>query len=248
MLSQGVPHFSGINPEGGNSMAGINFETQPTLEQIRDTIVTLVKESSQHQHEIGRLYNYVVDHKLAELAGYSAREYFSQNVKVLSQATLSAYGAVAKRFTAQHCTQYGMFNLRALISYAEAAKVQLGGEEPGAVIIDVPQEDGSVEQQLFAVCSLDEVERATRAKRLPPPAQVPVNDRARLLFLSASLDKHFQPVAPVRLTSRVQKGQTLLNLEGVPLTALPLLMTALQEGVQAEPTAAPRPEAATVVQ
>jgi hypothetical protein len=231
-------------------MAGINtFDTHPTLDQIRDTILTLVKESSKQQHEIGRLYNYAVDKKLAELAGYrSAREYFSQNVKVLSQATLSAYGTVAKRFTAQHCTQYGMFNLRALIGYAEAANVLLGGEDPGAVIIDVPQEDGSVEQQLFADCSLDAVERATRAKRMPPPAQVPANDRAQLLFLVASLEKHFQPVAPVRLTSRVEKGQTLVNLEGVPLTALPLLMTALQEGVQAAPTVALRPEAAAVVQ
>jgi hypothetical protein len=231
-------------------MAGINtFDTNLTLDQIRDTIVTLAKESSKQQHEIGRLYNHAVDNKLAELAGYpSAREYFSQNVKVLSQATLSAYGTVAKRFTAQHCTQYGMFNLRALISYAQAANVLLGGEDPGAVIIDVPQEDGSLQQQLFIDCSLDEVERAARAKRLPPPAQLPVSDRARLLFLSASLDKHFQPVAPVRLTSRVQKGQTLLNLEGVPLTALTLLLTALQEGVQSEPTVAPRPEAAIAVQ
>jgi len=228
-------------------MAGIAFDTKPTLEQIRDSIITLVKESSTQHHEIGRLYNYAVDHKLAEQAGHRTREYFSQNVKVLSQATLSAYGTVARRFTAQHCTQYGMFNLRALLSYAQAANVQLGGEEPGAVIIDVPQEDGSVKQELFADCSVEDVERATRAKRLPPAAQMPVNDRAMLLLLSASLEKHFQPVAPVRLSSRVEKGQTLVSLEGVPLTALPLLMTAIQEGVASQPGVAERTAAATAL-
>jgi hypothetical protein len=229
-------------------MAGIAFDTKPTLEQIRDSIITLVKESSTQHHEIGRLYNYAVDHKLAEQAGYrSAREYFSQNVKVLSQATLSAYGTVAKRFTAQHCMQYGMFNLRALLSYVQAANVQLGGEDPGAVIIDVPQEDGSVKQELFADCSVDEVERATRAKRLPPVAQVPVGDRALLLVLSASLEKHFQPVAPVRLSSRVEKGQTLVSLEGVPLKAMTLLLTAIQEGVEPHPTMAERTAGATAL-
>jgi hypothetical protein len=230
-------------------MAVINtFDTKPTLEQIRDSIINLVKESNTQQHEIGRLYNYAVDHKLAELAGYrSAREYFSQNVKLLSQATLSAYGTVAKRFTAQHCTQYGMFNLRALLSYAQAADVLLGAEDPGTIIIDVPQEDGSVQQQLFADCSVEELERATRAKRLPPVTQVPVSDRALLLVLSASLEKHFQPVAPVRFSSRVEKGQTLVSLEGVPLTAMTLLMTAIQEGMESQPTGAERAAAATAL-
>ena len=55
----------------------------------------LAQEHSNH-HRIGQLYNYIVDNRLAEKAGFKdARAYLSQEVAALSQASLSTYGAVA---------------------------------------------------------------------------------------------------------------------------------------------------------
>ncbi len=41
---------------------------------------------------MGQRYNYVVDNKLAELEGFKdARDYFSQNLRDVSQASLTTY-------------------------------------------------------------------------------------------------------------------------------------------------------------
>lgn len=85
-----------------------------TLEQVTSTINGLVKQGSTAAHQIGTLYNYVVSRRLAELAGYkNAQSYFNETVKALSQATLSTYGAVARSFSEEVCTQYGVYHLRA---------------------------------------------------------------------------------------------------------------------------------------
>jgi hypothetical protein len=89
-----------------------------TLEQLRDTINSLARQGSTSAHQIGTLWNHVVDRRLAEIAGHkSAQDYFSKNVKALSQSTLTVYGTVARSFTEAVCTQYGMGNLRELLRY-----------------------------------------------------------------------------------------------------------------------------------
>ncbi|MFY0524922.1 hypothetical protein ACN28I_17805 [Archangium gephyra] len=84
-----------------------------TLDQIRDTINALARQGSTANHQIGVLYNHVVDRRLAEIAGYkSTQDYFIAHVKALAQSTLSLYGTVARNFTESVCTQHGMGNLR----------------------------------------------------------------------------------------------------------------------------------------
>jgi hypothetical protein len=147
---------------------------------------------------------------------------------------LSVYGAVARKFSEEACTQYGMYRLRALLSYAEAASVIIG--DPGPMAIDVPRDDGRVVTKPFSECSVDEVERATRAKRSPPPERVPVPDQARLLFFEDSIFRNFEGVAPVRFTAHTEEGKTYVNLQNVPMVEMPRLMKALQEGMEAHPS------------
>jgi hypothetical protein len=223
----------------GTAMLPVETEQQVsdlTLEDATNTMNALVRQGSTAAHQIGTLYNHIVGRKLAELAGYkTARDYFNKHVKGLSQATLSAYGTVARQFPEAVCTQYGMFNLRALISYA-ATTGDVLGSDPGALGIDVPQEDGKVLRKPFRDCSVEEVERATRAKKAPVPARVPVSDKARLLFFEDSLFRNFDGVAQVRFSAHNEEGQTFLNLQNVPMQEVTRLIQALQEGLEAEPS------------
>ena len=207
-----------------------------TIEQIRDTVIALARQGSTAGHQIGTLWNHVVDRRLAEIAGYrSALEYFSKHVKVLSPATLSNYGTVARNFAEAICTKYGMTNLRELLRYADVGGTPIP-EDPGALPIDVPQEDGKLVTKPFSACSVDELERATRAKRTPAPVRVPVADQARLLFLEDSLHRRFEGVGEVRFSSRSKGGKTLISLQDVPMLELERLTQALNDGMDAEPT------------
>ncbi|MFY0524921.1 hypothetical protein ACN28I_17800 [Archangium gephyra] len=104
--------------------------------------------------------------------------------------------------------------------------------------IQVPQEDGKVVTKPFSECSVDELERATRAKRAPPVSRVPIADQARLLFLEDSIVTRFSGVAQVRFSSRNKGGKTLVSLQDVPMTELVRLTEAIQDGISAEPTLA----------
>lgn len=214
--------------------------TDMTLEEIGDTINSLVQQGNTNQYQVGTLYNHVVDRKLAELAGYkNAQVYFSRKVKAVSQSTLTVYGTVARNFPEAVCTNFGVYPLRALLRYVDATGMVLDRGNPGPMTIDVPQDDGKkVVAKPFAECSVDEVERATQLKKTPPPVRVPVPDKARLLFFEESLSRNFDGVAPVRLSSRSENGKTLLNVQDVPMSEVARLLKALQEGMNAEPTLA----------
>ncbi|MFL5358843.1 hypothetical protein [Archangium sp.] len=221
------------------AVIGQAIGTDMTLEEIGDTINSLIQQGNTNQHQIGTLYNHVVDRKLAEVAGYkNAQVYFSRKVKAVSQSTLTVYGTVARNFPEAICTNFGVYTLRALLRYVEATGMVLDRGNPGVMVIDVPQDDGKVVAKPFAECSVDELERATRLKKTPPPVRVPVPDKARLLFFEDSLLRNFDGVAPVRLSSRSEDGKTLLSVQDVPMSEVARLLKALQEGMNAEPTLA----------
>jgi hypothetical protein len=211
-----------------------------TLEQIKDTINSLIQQGHNSTYQIGLLYNHVVDKKLAVLAGYKdARDFFSQHVKAISQATLTVYGRVARGFPEAVVNQYGPYKLRALLAYAEVAGIVLG-VDPSSQLIDVPQDNGTLTHKSFADCTVDELQRASKAKTAPPKVAMPVADRVRLMLLGDSLGRTFSDVSSVRMTSRSLGGQTVLTVENVPVAQLERLIQALQEGASAEPTLRPR--------
>ena len=204
-----------------------------TLEQVRDAILAHLKEGNAGHYNIGRLYNYVVDNKLAEEKKYeSAQAYFSQHIQELSQSTLTRYGAVAREFTEEACREHGVMKLHTLRAYAKEAKLQLPAGGPDSMPIDVPQESGAAAQKPFAECSLEELRQAVKHKRKPSRADMPATDSARIQFMRESFSRHFAKGARVELKTSVQRGKTLLTIQGVPLEDVERLMEALMEGVQ----------------
>jgi hypothetical protein len=219
------------------------FDSTMTLDEARDTMNSLIQQGGSTAHRLGTIYNHIVSRKLAELAGYSsAQEFFNKEVRGLSQATLTTYGTVARSFPEAICTHFGVYRLRAFMRYVEAAGLVLDAANPGVMAVEVPGEDGKVVVKSFQECSVDEVDRATRAKKTPTPVRVPVPDRARLLFFEDSLFRNFSGVAEVRISTNSQDGKTFLNLQGVPMSEVPRLIQALQQGLEAQPSLAAPPQ------
>jgi hypothetical protein len=202
-----------------------------TLEQVTGRILELFAQGEAGNHQIGLLYNHVVEQKLAEKKGYkNARDYFSQHLKVLGQSTLSLYGTVAKTFTEQDATRYGMNNLGVLLTYAEATNLWLPDTGPGQVPIDVPLEDGSVTPKPFAECTVAELKLAVKHKRQPnAKSPLPAADDSRIQALRQHLTQRFSRSYGVKVEARVSRGKTFISLVNVPLEELDSLTEALME-------------------
>ncbi|OJT23179.1 hypothetical protein BO221_20110 [Archangium sp. Cb G35] len=211
---------------------GSNTLPELTLEQVRDSILGYLEQGNAGLYNIGRLYNYTVDNKLAEKNKYeSAQQFFSQQLKALSQSTLSRYGAVAREFSEEACKKYGVMNLTTLRSYAAAADIQPTSGDPGATPIDVPQEDGRVVRKPFAECTMEELKLAVKGKRNPSRATMPATDAARVEFMRESLSRHFAQSARVQFKTNIKGGKTFLTIQGVPLEEVERLMEALLDGL-----------------
>jgi hypothetical protein len=203
-----------------------------TLEQVRDSILGYLAQGHSGHYNIGRLYRYVVDNKLADTGGYaSAQDFFSQNFRTLSKATLSLYGTVSQEFSEPICVAYGMTNLGALLTYEKLTGVQLPEGDPGSVLIEVPGEDEVVQRKPFADCTLEDMRLALRHKR-KPVVPVPAVDAARVQFLSESVARYFSGNSRVRVNSRVHRGKTMVTMQDVPLAELERFAEALLDGMQ----------------
>ncbi len=200
-----------------------------TLEQVRVAMLTLMADEHINHHRMGVLYNYVVDKKLAELAGYkNARDWFSQNLRDLSQTTLTTYGTVAHQFSEDIARRFGVTCLSLLLVYKELAGLKVDHEAPGAAPIDVPDSKGVVTSKPFSACSVDELRRAIQAKRKPtsskplPPEAVELADQ-----VSKAVASRFQKGDPVKVQLRNHQGTAVLDFRGIPLEKLAKLVEAL---------------------
>jgi hypothetical protein len=154
-----------------------------TLEQITTEMLGLMAKESLNHHRMGQLYNFTVEKKLAQKAGYKdAKDFFSQRLVDLSQATLTTYGAVAEHFSATVARRFGVTCLSLLLTYAELAGLKLDYEEPGSTSIEVPDEKGHMQALPFSNCSLDQMRRALQRKRKPTSSQpVPAENEVAAL-------------------------------------------------------------------
>ncbi|WP_309892658.1 hypothetical protein [Archangium sp.] len=211
-----------------------------TLEQVRDSILDHLEQGNAGHYRIGQLYNYTVDTRLAEKNGYdSAQLFFSQEIQALSQATLTRYGAVAREFTEEACTKYGVINLTTLRTYANAAEFELTSDDPGSTPIDVPQKDGgALMRKSFSDCSLEELRLAVKHKRAPSQKAPPASEMARIELMRESLSRHFAKGARVQLKTNSSRGKTLVTIQGVPLADMERLMEALMDGLIPPPVRA----------
>jgi hypothetical protein len=216
-----------------------NSLSELTLEQARASIASSLEQGNAGQYTIGRIYNHIVNRNLAKKNGYESTEaFFNRHFKALSQAMLTRYGTVAKKFSEEACRKYGVTNLIALRNYAKTANIQIASDDPGPTPIDVPQEGGGIEQKPFSECSVVDLKLASKRKRAPSLETMPAEEEARVEFMRKSIDHHFGEKARVQIKASVQDGETFLTIQGVPFKQVDRLMEALLDGFMPQPVRA----------
>ncbi len=200
-----------------------------TLEQVRVAMLQLMADESINHHRMGQLYLYTVKNKLAEAAGFKdARDYFSQNLKDLSQSALTMYGAVAEGFSEDVARRFGVTCLYLLLTYKQAADIQVNHEEPGPTLIEVPDTQGVVTPKPFSACSVDEMRRAIQRKRKPSSSKpLPAEDLVIADQVEQEVLSRFAKGTKVRVGVRNEQGTAVLDFKGVPLTERQKLAEAL---------------------
>ena len=141
-----------------------------TLDQLRDAIIECLLQGPAGHYRIGKLYNHIVWNRRAVNAGYpTTREYFRRHVRVLSHASLTMFGAVARKFDQPTCEKYGMANLGALLEYERLryGTVLYVPREPGNIPIEIPRREGLTLTKPFADCTPEDLRQAVRARRAP---------------------------------------------------------------------------------
>jgi hypothetical protein len=201
------------------------------LEQLGAELLKLFAQGSSNHHRMGELYNHIVDKRLPEKAGYKdAKEYFSKHLANVPQSSLSMYGAVAHVFSEPVARRYGITSLHVLLSYKEAADMEINPEEPGNTPIEVPDDKGVVSTLPFSQCSVDQLRRAVQRKRKPsstkplPPEKV---ELAEQVSEAVALRFPKGKGAIVKVAVRNQKGKAVMDFKGIPVEQLLLLAEAL---------------------
>ena len=190
-----------------------------TLDEVRLAMLELMGQEDINHHRMSQLYNYVVDRRLAEAAGYKhPPDYFSKHLVDMSRATLVVYGTVASHFSESTSRRFGITCLSLLLTYAEASDFEVNSEEPGTHVIEVPGDNGAVTPKPFGQCSVDEMRKALQRKRKPASSKpLPTEDLALpdryLEAVTGGL-----PRGSARVQVRNHKGKAVLDFRGIPLT------------------------------
>jgi hypothetical protein len=200
-----------------------------TLKQVHLAMLQLMREENINHHRMGQLYNYVVDKELAQKAGYKdAKDFFSQHLADLSQATLSTYGAVAEAFSEPVARRFGVTCLHLLLIYKEAADIEVNAEEPGGTLIEVPGDKGQVATKPFGDCSVDQMRKALQRKRKPASSK-PLPPEVELLAdqYREAVTGRFSKGTRVKVLVRNEKGEAVLDFKGIPVKQVSQLAAAL---------------------
>jgi hypothetical protein len=142
------------------------------------------------------------------------------------------YGAVAAEFSEPVARRFGVTCLNLLLGYKEAADVKVNCEEPGPTLIEVPDEKGHVTTQPFSACSVDEMRRALRRKRMPASSKpLPPEVEARAEQYSEAVARRFPKGKGLRVKALVrnEKGKAVMDFKGIPVDQLGLLAEALTD-------------------
>ena len=200
-----------------------------TLEQVPPAMRQLMREENGSQHRMGQLYNYTVNKRLAEKAGYKdAKDFFAQHLADLSQATLSTYGAVAEAFSEPVARRYGVNCLALLLTYKEATDIEVNHEEPGGTLIEVPDDKGVVTTKPFGECSVDQMRRALLRKRKPASTK-PLPPEAEVLAeqYREAVTGRVPTGVRVKVLVRNEKGKAVLDFKGIPYEQVSQLIAVL---------------------
>jgi len=188
-----------------------------------------MKEENTNHYRMGQFYNYVVDKKLAEKANFKdAKDYFTKHLADLSQTSLTLYGAVANDFSEPVARRFGVICLYLLLTYKEAADIEVNHEEPGDTLIEVPDDKGHVTAKPFGDCSVDQMRRALQRLRKPTSSKpLPPEAEALAEQYSEAVTGSFPKGTRVKVLVRNQKGKAVLDFKGIPLEQVNQLVEAL---------------------
>ncbi|MBN1206453.1 MAG: hypothetical protein JXB05_16310 [Myxococcaceae bacterium] len=200
-----------------------------TLPQWRATLLQLKAVESTNHYRMGEHYNLLVESKLAEAAGYKgAQDYISKELRDISAATLRTYGAVAARFSEDVARQFGVIRLSLLLTYKEAAAIQVDPREPGGTVIEVPGNNGEVKPTPFAQCGVEDLRKALQRLRKPASSQpLPEADLALAHRYREAVTGNFPKEVPVKVQLRNDGGTAVLDFTNIPLTQVLQLAQAL---------------------
>ncbi len=212
-----------------------------TLDQVRKTMIDLMMEENVNHHRMGQLYNYVVKNRLAQNAGYKdARDYFRKTLADLAQSSLSMYGAVAASFSEAVTRRYGVTCLYLLLAYETATGQKFNHAELGGVRIEVPGENGEVRARLFDECTSEDLRNAVRHKRKPASSQpVPAQYVALAEQYQVAVKNRFPAGTVITVVARNQKGDSVIDIKGIPAAQMDLLLEALMDELPAVPELLP---------
>ncbi|MBI5547055.1 MAG: hypothetical protein HY901_24510, partial [Deltaproteobacteria bacterium] len=160
-------------------------QVDPAANELK---VQRAKNVVAHLHEVwtkgedvawekGQDYNSIVDEALAKALGFRyTRELMAHEFCAdYSQATLSAYGRVAKAFTQEQARKYKVTNLGKLLEYQSVAHAGPTTGDPGQFPIRVPGKNGTTSDMPFSACSTRDISAAIASFKgpregLPPEA------------------------------------------------------------------------------
>jgi hypothetical protein len=174
---------------------------------------------------------------LAQKAGYKdAREYFSKTLADLSQSALTMYGTEATYFSEAVATRFGITCLYLLLTYKTAANLKLNHEEPGGTLIEVPAQHGEVTAKPFNDCSVEDMRRAIRHKRKPSASTPVLVEHVALADqYQEAVTNRFPHGVVILVEVRNQKGDSVLDIKGIPVEQVSLLVGALMDQLPAAP-------------
>jgi hypothetical protein len=224
------------------STAMPDSQAQLTAEDEWQKIVALAGDDDLEKHQIGVAYNRIVDEKLAQSAGFkSAKEFFDsklaeaakngpteQGLKLreLSRATLSAYGNLAKAFSAHDFSEHGFNRLLLLQRCRKAGSID-PTLPPGLVRLQVPEADGSVGGRAFGDCSVRDLRAALRLLRGSAAERLSDADEATLDALNQAVDSVLGADQPGNVRATFRGEQVTIAIDGVPLTRLRATLQAM---------------------
>ncbi len=212
---------------------GSEVESPLAIEHARELLQQHVARLNAEQYRIGRIFNEVVDKRLAGVGTYkSAVEHLGPAVKALSEKDVRRAQAAARRFSEAVFVKYGVRRLSTLVQYGKRLKQEWGGGEPDHMLLRVPGEDGYLKEKPFPECTPEEVGRAISSELPKESVPLPRLDEYCIHLLREGIRKRFSEDSSASVKAVVREGKVHVTLRDVSVTELKMLAQAILDSVE----------------
>jgi hypothetical protein len=201
-----------------------------TIEHARELLLQHVARLGAEQYWIGRIFNEVVDKRLAGVrSNTAAMSHLGPTVRGLSEREVSRAQAAARRFSEAACMKYGVRRLSVLVRYGERFKRQWAGGALDQMAMRVPDEAGNPREKPFPECTPEEVGRALSRDSLRQAVPVPRLDEYCVHLLREGVRKRFAEDSSASIRAFAREGRMHVTLKNVSVTELKMLAYAIFE-------------------